>query len=89
MELLGIKEDVIWYLDALKIQTFMEFEHPSYAFLTRKFHSSVTIAYPKGMRPLATHGVLSFRILDEHYSLTIPQMDVSLNFVPQHTLLNA
>lgn len=77
LKVLGIAKDVFWYLDALKLRAFIEFEHPSYSFLTREFLSTVTLAYPRCKRPLANNGVLYFRILDEEYSLTIAQMGAS------------
>lgn len=62
LKILGISEDVFWYLDALKLKTFIEFENPSYTSLTRDFFSMVTLAYRKCKRSLAKDGVLSFKI---------------------------
>lgn len=80
LKALGIAEDVLWYLDALKLQTFMEIEHPSYSFLAREFLSTFTFAYPRCKRHLTKNEVFSFKNMDEEYSFTIAQISDFLGF---------
>lgn len=81
IDLLSLRRDIEWYLDALEIRRFVELSHPTYEKLTHEFLSTVTLAYPESNDVKAKEEILASSISENSYALSVDELCEPLGFL--------